>query len=246
MGGCGLNWYWWSSQLPVPFFSSVSLRLSPNSWWLCPPLSLFVSFDLLCSIAGSVRLCLRNFCGCVHLFGPLSLFLSFYLSPSMVALSFALFAFVCLIALVWQDWGVVSILLWPWQLPSICSYSSPALFVTYGPLALACLVGRVRGFWLWSICLPNSVLACLLVVAWFWVGWDGGLWLLYRYAGITCLFTVTCFLVVVVTRIVVVTCLFVSLLPMTMTIMFSKLAHCVWGLRWCNLSKLLQAVQLSC
>ena len=111
MGGCCLNWYWWSSQLPVPFFPSVSLRLSPNSWWLCPPLSLFVSLDLLCSIAGSVRLCLRNFCGCVHLFGPLSLFLSFYLSPSMVALSFALFAFVCLIALVWQDWGVVSILL---------------------------------------------------------------------------------------------------------------------------------------
>ena len=51
-------------------------------------------------------------------------------------------------------------------------------FVFDFPIHLLLVVGRVKGFCFSSICPTSSLLACLLIVAWFWVGWDWGLWLL--------------------------------------------------------------------
>lgn len=76
----------------------------------------------------------------------------------------------------------------------------PSLSESFGfwfltPSSCRCLRAGVRKEF--GSSLPNSGSACLLVVAWFWVGRDEGFWLLlYVFVAlITCLFTVTCLLV---------------------------------------------------
>ncbi len=135
-------------------------------------------------------------------------FLSIHVSPSMAALSclslcFRSFAFLALLS---RSAGLVAVfavclhIRGVWCLP-VYHFSSPSFE----------FVSRVRV--LSSICLQfifNSSLACLLIVARLWVGWDGG---------------VCSYLFVITTNLVVVTCLLVSLLHMI--IMFHV------GLRWC-------------
>ena len=68
-------------------------------------------------------------------------------------------------------------------------------YLPTGHLSLACLfVGGVRGSWSSSICLPDSLLAHLLVVAWLLVGWDEGFFCL-KYLLLVPSPFVTCVLV---------------------------------------------------
>ena len=57
-------------------------------------------------------------------------------------------------------------------------HSASTICFRFFSIHLLLVVGWVKGFCFSSICPTSSLLACLLIVAWLWVGWDWGLWLL--------------------------------------------------------------------